>query len=419
MSKSDSSGVRQAQQPDSPPAASKSGIISGLRKRNEPLDHFNRMLENCQEHARAAKEAGRPIVGLLCESIPRELILAAGGVPVNLCGGSVQAIAGAEEDLPANICPLIKSTYGYHVLRSNPLFEMADLLVGETTCDGKRKMFELLGESRPSHIVELPQNKDDPDAMGHWERELRKLKQELESRFRVEISDGKILNAIRVMNCERSLRRELASLMKQEGPPLTGRDLLRFRSVISGIAADFDQYERALQILSDAPAIPGSASRVRVLLTGVPTVHGAERVVEIIEDHGGLVVCMENCAGLKPILEDADTHAADPIQALARKYSGISCASRAPNSRRLELLRKLAADFRAECVIELIWRACLIYDIESVRVKRLVQKELALPYLRIETDYSPADSESIAARVKSLFETVRQARRSKEKSSVE
>lgn len=68
------------------------------------------------------------VVGILCEYTPRELIMAAGGVPVCLCGGSAQTIPAAEQHLPANLCPLIKSTYGYHVLGTNPFLEMADLV---------------------------------------------------------------------------------------------------------------------------------------------------------------------------------------------------------------------------------------------------------------------------------------------------
>ena len=101
---------------------------------------FDGMIDHCHEYAVAAKEAGRPVVGILCEYTPRELIMAAGGVPVCLCGGSAKTIPAAEQQLPANLCPLIKSTFGYHLLRGNPFLEMADLVVGETPCDGKKKM---------------------------------------------------------------------------------------------------------------------------------------------------------------------------------------------------------------------------------------------------------------------------------------
>jgi benzoyl-CoA reductase/2-hydroxyglutaryl-CoA dehydratase subunit BcrC/BadD/HgdB len=369
------------------------------------------MIPNCLEYARAEREAGRPIVGILCEYTPRELILAAGAVPVCLCGGSAKTIPAAEEQLPANLCPLIKSTFGYHVLGSNPFLEMAALVVGETTCDGKKKMFELLAQSRPVYVLELPQKADDPDALAHWRRELEKFRAVLAERFGKPVTDDRLREAIGLMNRERALRRRLAELMQADRPPITGRQLLDYKSSISGIPEDLAEYERLLDRLPQVPPETRPAERVRILMTGVPMVHGAERVLEIIENQGGLVVAMENCVGLKPILDDVDASAADPLQAIAEHYFHLPCSVMTPNRRRFEVLGQLARDYRPQCVVELVWQACLTYDVESARVRRFVEQELRLPYLRIETDYSPSDSARIELRVEALLETVRQKHR--------
>ncbi len=378
----------------------------GARGGVEPDAWFARMIPNCLENARAAHAAGRPIVGILCEYTPRELIMAAGAVPVCLCGGSAKTIPAAERHLPTNLCPLIKSTYGYHVERNNPFLEMAALIVAETTCDGKKKMYELLAESRPVYVLELPQKPDDDDAFHHWHRELVKFRDHLEERFAVTVTAKGLQEAIRTMNRERRLRRELAALMAGDPPPLSGRELLDYKSSISGIPADFQQYERALARFRTAPRRCDLAGRVRVLMTGVPVVHGAERVVDLIEGAGGLVVAMENCTGLKPILEDVDEAADDPLRALAEKYFHLPCSVMTCNDRRLETLAALNVQFRPQCVVELIWQACLTYDVESHRVRRFVEESLHLPYLRIETDYSPNDSARIATRIEALFETL-------------
>ena len=381
-----------------------------------PSAWFADMVDHCYAFAEAAKARGCPVVGILCEFTPRELILAAGGVPVCLCGGNAETIPAAEQFLPSNLCPLIKSTFGYHVTGKNPFLKWADLVVAETTCDGKKKMFELLGESKPMHVLELPHKADDPDALEHWTEEVRKLKAHLEQRFGVQITDAKLREAIRLMNRERGLRRRLADLMVREPPPLTGRQLIEFKSIISGIPADLEQYERALEWFgSGSAAQPASAARdearpVRVLLTGVPLVHGAERVLELIESGGAVVVCLENCTGLKPILEDVDESELDPVCAIARKYYHLPCSVLTANTRRLESLRSLAAKFRPECVIELVWQACLTYDIESYHVRKLAEEELRLPYLKITTDYSPSDSARITTRLEVAMEIARARR---------
>jgi benzoyl-CoA reductase/2-hydroxyglutaryl-CoA dehydratase subunit BcrC/BadD/HgdB len=383
--------------------AAKSAAAPGA----DPLQWFAGMLDHCYQYASAAKSAGKPVVGILCEFTPRELIMAAGAVPVCLCGGSAKTIPAAEEHLPANLCPLIKSTFGYHVLGTNPFLEMADLVVGETTCDGKKKMYELMGQSRPVYVLELPQKSADPDAAEHWYIELRKFRDFLQDRFGAAITDCKIRQAIAVMNRERALRRELAALMQADVPPLTGLQLLALKSSISGIAEDLDQYEKAIALYRGRPVAPQAVAPVRVLMSGVPMVSGAERVLELVESHGGRVVAMENCTGLKPILEDVDPAAPDPLRALAEKYFHLPCSVMTPNERRLETLRRLVREYRPECVIELVWQACLTYDIESHCVRRLAEEEFGLPYLRIETDYSPSDSVRIAVRVEALYETVR------------
>jgi benzoyl-CoA reductase/2-hydroxyglutaryl-CoA dehydratase subunit BcrC/BadD/HgdB len=376
-----------------------------------PCEWFGQMIPNCLKYAQRAKDEGRPVIGIMCEFTPRELIMAAGGVPVCLCGGSADTIPAAERDLPANLCPLIKSTYGFHVEKSNPFLEMADLIVAETTCDGKKKMYELLAETRPVYILELPQKVDDKDALEHWRTELRKFRDYLEVTFNVEVTDDKLREATATMNRERELRRELASLMTADHPPLTGRRLLSLKSSISGIDADLQQYEKALELLKEEakPCCGEESEPVRVLMTGVPMAHGSERVLDIIEDGGGLVVAMENCTGLKPIMEDVDVTTPDITTAIADKYFHLPCSVMTSNDRRLELLRELVATYRPQCVIDLVWQACLTYDVESHRVKKFCEEELGLPYLRIETDYSPHDSARIAVRVEALFETLSDA----------
>jgi benzoyl-CoA reductase/2-hydroxyglutaryl-CoA dehydratase subunit BcrC/BadD/HgdB len=102
-----------------------------------------------------------------------------------------------------------------------------------------------------------------------------------------------------------------------------------------------------------------------------------------------------------------EQEAPDLIAALAHKYYHLPCSVMMPNERRLESLRSLAAKFRPQAVIELVWQACLTYDVESWRVRKLAEEELNLPYLKITTDYSPSDSGRIAVRVEALLETVR------------
>jgi benzoyl-CoA reductase/2-hydroxyglutaryl-CoA dehydratase subunit BcrC/BadD/HgdB len=373
------------------------------------MEWFDGMVKHCYEQAMAFHANGTPIVGILCEYTPRELILAAGAWPVCLCGGDAAMIPAAEAVLPANLCPLIKSTFGYSLNKANPFLEMASLVVAETTCDGKKKMYERLAERHPMHVLELPQKADDPDARAHWIQELRKLRAALEARFGVSITDEKIRAATRLMNRERQLRRALAEAMRSDTPPLSGRELLDLKSLIACLPDDLAAYERIAQELPSRPhgGRPPEGN-VRVLLTGVPVPHGAERILDLLEADGATVVCQENCTGIKPIAEDIGEAAEEPLLALADAYLHLPCSVMTPNTARMERLAALAKEYRAECIVELVWHCCLTYDVEAAYTRDLAAT-IGIPYLRIETDYSPNDDARIALRLGALFETVRAA----------
>ena len=374
------------------------------------MEWFDDMVMRCYTQATAFHANGTPVVGILCEYTPRELILAAGAWPVCLCGGDASMIPAAETVLPANLCPLIKSTFGYSMNRANPFLEMASLVIAETTCDGKKKMYERLAERHPMHVLELPQKADDPDARLHWLQELRKLQAVLETKFNVSITNEKIRDAIKVMNRERQLRRALAEMMRADSPPLTGRELLNLKSLIACLPDDLAAYERILSLLPSRPEIERPSKRnVRILLTGVPVPHGAERILDLLEKDHATVVCQENCTGIKPIADAIDEAAPDPLAALADFYLHLPCSVMTPNTERMTRLEKLAGDYKAECIVELIWHSCLTYDIESGYAKELADK-LGLPYLKIETDYSPNDDARLSLRISALCETVRASR---------
>ena len=340
-------------------------------------------------------------------------------MPVCLCGGSAATIPAAEQHLPANLCPLIKSTFGYHVTGKNPFLNWADLVVAETTCDGKKKMFELLGASKPMYVLELPQKAEEPDAFEHWVLEVRKFQQHLAARFAVEITEARLApghptDEPRARPAPPVGRPHDGGAAAPHRPAVARlqEHHLRHRGRPAAVRARARTYGRANgrcpTVTNHASRITHHPSPVRVLLTGVPLVHGAERVLELIEGCGAVVVCMENCTGLKPILEDVDLdNEPDPIRAIAKKYYHLPCSVMTPNPRRFETLRALAAKFRPQCVIELVWQACLTYDVESWQVRKLVEEELRLPYLKITTDYSPSDSARITARVEALLEMVR------------
>jgi len=370
---------------------------SSLLHRIPALARFDRMVPNAIEYAERAKAEGRKIVSIFCEFTPRELILAADAVPVCACGGSHETAVAAERDLPSNLCPLIKSSYGFALEKANPIFEISDLVVAETTCDGKKKMFERLREFKPVPVLELPQKPDDDGAFLRWKAEVAKLRERLEELTGNAITDDKLRAAIRLMNRERALKRDIARLA---GRGLTGREVLGAKSLISGVPEDMAAYEF---IIDEARALDTPLNgRPSILLTGVPTPHGAEKLVDIVEAAGATVIVQETCTGLKPLLEDV-AETGDPLEAMARKYFHLPCSCMTPNTRRMEMIDRLIEEFHPGGVIDLIWHACLTYDVESGTLKRHLDAKHGLPFLKIVTDYSPSDSQQLRLRIEAFI----------------
>jgi benzoyl-CoA reductase/2-hydroxyglutaryl-CoA dehydratase subunit BcrC/BadD/HgdB len=368
---------------------------------------FERNVLNLQE----AKNRGRKVVGQFCLYSPSEIALAAGAVPVSLCGTKNDPVPAAEAILPRGLCPLIKSSFGFALTDSCPYLAASDIVVADTTCDGKKKMFELLAARVPLILLQLPQVQDE-DALAYWRKQLEKLVRRLEEAFGTTIDDEKLAAAVRLMNRERLALKAVMDLARRRPSPVTGMELVE----IGFKTSFFPDKEQAVGMLLDLAgeigkkADAGEACRAedapRMLLTGVPVGMGSHKVVRLIEECGGSVVCLDNCSGYKKTRVMVEENG-DPLTALARAYLDVPCAVMSPNPRRYEALREMSAAFSVDAVVDLIWQGCQTYAVESASLKTFVRDELGKPFLQIETDYSETDTEQLKVRIEAFMEMLR------------
>lgn len=355
-----------------------------------------------------AKDAGRKAVGLYCLYAPVELVVAADAIPLPLCGTRNDPIADAEKILPRNVCPLIKSSFGFAVTDTCPFFHFSDFLIAETTCDGKKKMFEFLKDYRPLHVMQLPQNQDPETSLPYWQGQIRLLKEKLEAELGASITDEKLSKAIRLMNRERLALKELMDLAKHKPSPVSGMEMLTIKFRLGFFA----EKEMVWSLIREATEeIRGRMMRwesaftertPRILLTGTPVGLGSDKVVRLIEECGANVVVMENCSGYKKFFTVGEN--GDPLKAIAEQYLKIPCSCMSPNPGRVDLLSHLIEEFHVDGVVDLTWQACHTYNVESHVVKQLVEERYDLPFLQIETDYSESDTERLRVRVEAFLE---------------
>ena len=372
----------------------------------EVFEEFAEARRNSFLSVKKIKEEGIPVVGVFCTYLPREIPNAMGAAVVGLCSVSDETIPDAEKDLPRNLCPLIKSSYGFAKTDKCPFFYFSDLIVGETTCDGKKKMYEMLAEFKPVHVVQLP-NSQTEDGIQMYRKELIRFKEILEERFGTVIREEAIRDQIRQRNdITRALLR-LQYVMAKDPAPVNGLDIVN-TVYGSGFNLHTETLADTLNAVTDkieAEYAQGKnvGKKPRILVTGSPSGGAALKVVKAIENNGGVAVCFENCSGIKPLIL-ADEENPDVYDALARKYIQIGCSCMSPNTNRMELLEKLIRDFRVDGVVDLVLQACHTYNVESYLVRKLVKEKMGIPYTLVETDYSQADVGQIETRMAAFIE---------------
>lgn len=373
----------------------------------EVFDSFAQQRKQSFLAVKELKENGTPIVGVFCTFLPVELVMAMDAVPVGLCSTSDETIPDAEKDLPRNLCPLIKSSYGFAKTNKCPFFYFSDLVVGETTCDGKKKMYEFLSDYKPVYVMQLPNS---PGEAGYdlYKKEMILFKEKLEQFFNVTITDEKIREAVHIKNEERKALKRLYELMKLDPAPMTGEDLF---NVLYGSTFKFDKPKVIEEINSICDKIKKEydegkrlEKRPRILVTGSPIGGGASKVITAIENNGGVVVTFENCSGAKAIDELVDESNPDIFDALTKRYLNIGCSCMSPNPRRYELLGQLIEEYHVDAVVDVVLQACHTYNVETLGIKRLVKNKYNLPYMSLETDYSTADVGQLNTRMAAFIE---------------
>ncbi|EEX7070999.1 2-hydroxyacyl-CoA dehydratase subunit D, partial [Escherichia coli O157] len=300
-----------------------------------------------------------------------------------------------------------KSSYGFGKTDKCPYFYFSDLVVGETTCDGKKKMYEYMAEFKPVHVMQLPNSVKDDASRALWKAEMLRLQKAVEERFGHEISEDALRDAIALKNRERRALANFYHLGQFNPPALSGSDILK---VVYGATFRFDKEALINELDAMTARIRQQGEegqrldpRPRILITGCPIGGAAEKVVRAIEENGGWVVGYENCTGAKAT-EQCVAETGDVYDALADKYLAIGCSCVSPNDQRLKMLSQMVEEYQVDGVVDVILQACHTYAVESLAIKRHVRQQHNIPYIAIETDYSTSDVGQLSTRVAAFIE---------------
>lgn len=381
----------------------------GTRSLEYFYNGFTNLNAQRMEEIRAAKAQGKKVIGYLCNFVPLELILAADAIPLSLNTGYSETILPAEEILPRNFCPLIKSSFG-SVIEKSPLFGLVDVVIIPTSCDGKKKLGELLAEHVPVWIIEVPHTTNTRQSRWLWLNEIKNLKKQLQKFTGNRISNGKIRQAIATLNVQRAEVHRLYNLRKGQ-PPIWGRDAL----LVTNYAQydDPERWNRQVGLLNDelerSKPVTGKAYRPRILLTGTPLAVPSWKIPVLAEESGGVIVMDDICTGTKGMWDPVETSAwtgSDLLVSLADRYLMNTCACFTPNNARIVRLKRFVEDWKVDGVIYYVMMACHTYGMEQRRINQEME-DMNTPVLNIETDFSQEDVEQIRTRLEAFMELIR------------
>lgn len=353
----------------------------------------------------------RPRVGLFCNLVPPELVMAAGADPVRLdCGSAAAAVLG-EEILAGDICPLAKATFGM-LLRGDSLAASCDVLVTPASCDAKRKLGEVMNDFKPTFVLALPAEQDHERYAAHTARELDRLAAFLSDTLRTRPSRRALREAIEQTGQRSALVRDFHELRIHRPRALSVRDMFVIvqSSLFTPLPAE-DWQQAAREAFAEAAAAPEErrSLRPRLVVSGAPMVWPNFKVLNVLEECGADVVADTLCTGLHasfdPVATDERSWSA-MLRALADRYVfGALCPCFISQTRRMNRILDLCQTARAQGVVNYLLRLCPLFDVEHYRLEK-VMKERRIPCLTLRTDYSLEDTEQLRVRIEAFLETI-------------
>ena len=371
------------------------------------FEEFAEARRNAFVNVKKVKDQGIPVIGAYCTYFPREIALAAGAASVSLCSTSGETIPSAEKDLPANLCPLIKSSYGFAKDDKCPFFYFSDIVIGENTCDGKKKMYELMSDFKDVFVMDLP-NSQSEKGLELYKAECLRLRDYVEEKFGIKITDDDLRKAIKLENDIRRAKKHLIDVMKKDPCPVSGMDMFK---LLYGSEFKFDRTVIVDELNSIADKIEKEYAegkmlekKPRIVITGCPIGGVTEKVIKAVEENGGVVVAMENCVGAKQYDRLVDEDAEDIWGALAERYLNIGCSVMTPNPNRYDLLGRTIDEYKADGVLEMTLQACHTYNVEHKSIERFCTEKKKVGYFMVETDYSTADVAQLNTRIAAFIE---------------
>ena len=380
----------------------------------QAMEQITSHLRERPAQLRQLKEKGGKIVGYFVgDYVPEELIYASGAVPICLCHGGDPMPANAALSVTTRfLCPFARAQYGEKLLREQPYYQLIDMLVVPITCQHLRRAGDLWDyyTDVPVFRLGIPHEYDSEDGLNYYTDMSRRLRSSLEEFTGKPITDGALKETIDLYNKMRSRLTEISLARKEPNPPISTLDFIRLNH--ASLYADprfmvdvLDSLSQEIRAKGGKGAVPDAP---RLLLVGPNIAFGDYKILELVNEAGGMIVAEEICEGVRFYWENVQSNG-DLVEALARRYlrERLPCAfMRRSAEKRLDFIAGLAKEFNVAGIIWYQLLYCDTYDIESYYFVQQMEK-LGFPVLKLESDYDILDRGPLRTRIEAFIETLK------------
>jgi len=381
------------------------------------LDSINNGLKEEPQKIAEARKKGQKVVGYFCPQVPEELILAAGMLPLRLAfGGKAEAASAGEHYLGPGRCPLTSSMLGYGALSSNHYFDAVDAVCIAYTSEGMpmvqanwEKYFKVpvfpLGVLRT-----VDRMRTRPQATEYFRKELELLRKRLGEFSGKRVTDGDIRRATALANLIREELRSLYEYPRSDRSPIEWRQALQIAQ--AGFLMERNRFLEELVKINGELRQRKSEDlpldqRSRLMVVGDQIGIGDTKLMDAIKRAGGNIVTDCLCTGSMLLRKRVPVFGLveHPVDTLVERYLyNVPCPSMTDLPRRLDYMLKTAREFKVHGAILYSLEHCGAARSEYKAIKDTLYRELLIPTLLIETDYSMLDADDIRTEVEAFID---------------
>ena len=367
------------------------------------IKEFNRVLANRhQVAAEWKKKTGGKVIGVLCCSVPEEIIHAAGMLPVRIMGAEEE---NTEADLhfSTSVCPYCKSCFD-QALKGK--YDYLDGLVIPNVCNMIKAMYgfsKLLLKIPFVYFLEVPQRLSE-NGVDFFAGELARFARALQVFGGKPISGQALTRSVSLYNENRTLLAKACEMRQKPVPLISGSEAQEM--VLASMLMPKEEHNRLLAGLLDNIGNRGDAPQAGVRLFLSASILDNTSFLGQVEECGGMVVADDMPSGSR-YFTGLVNERERPLHALADRYlNKVACPRKMLPEERLAFVSAIlnGADVKGALVYSM--RACDPHLYEYPILRQYLG-ERNLPVLFFRGEGTEAERGQHKADIEAFIEVLR------------